>query len=392
MKTYSFTHLSDGALLRHLAATVAGERGATAEVLASIAEVDARRLYAPAGYASMYLYCVHELHLSEQAAYRRILAARTARQFSAIFAAIAEGRLHLSAVTLLAPYLTADTAEGLLAAATHKTKAQIEQLLAERFPRADMPARVQAIAPFPATEQLAPESLGAAPGPSAPGCVGAPPVRLFPGIVGTPAEPPAPVSVAPAPRPRVAPLSPDRFGVQFTMGQSMHGKLQEAQELLGHQVPSGDIAAVLELALDALIGKLKKAKFAATDRPRPGRRRSLEGGRHIPADVRRAVWERDGGQCTYVSDAGHRCDARKGLEFDHLDPVARGGHAAVGRIRLRCRAHNQLEAERVFGTEFMNGKREARRAAAAARTAMKAVALLHQSVQPTALHPAPSPG
>ena len=97
MKSSSLAHLSDGSLLRHLAATVAGERGATADVLASIAEVDARRLYAPAGYTSMYRYCVHELHLSEQAAYRRILAARAARRFRAIFAGVAEGRRSESA-------------------------------------------------------------------------------------------------------------------------------------------------------------------------------------------------------------------------------------------------------------------------------------------------------
>jgi len=80
--------------------------------------------------------------------------------------------------------------------------------------------------------------------------------------------------------------------------------------------------------------------------------------RHIPADVKREVWERDGGQCTYVSDSGRRCEERGLLEFDHMDPVALGGEASIERIRLRCRAHNQLEAELVFGAEFMRYKRE----------------------------------
>jgi 5-methylcytosine-specific restriction endonuclease McrA len=80
--------------------------------------------------------------------------------------------------------------------------------------------------------------------------------------------------------------------------------------------------------------------------------------RTIPADVRRAVWERDEGRCTFVSESGHRCEERRVLEYDHVHPVALGSvHPSVEGIRLRCRAHNQYEAERVFGSEFMEKKR-----------------------------------
>ena len=106
---------------------------------------------------------------------------------------------------------------------------------------------------------------------------------------------------------------------------------------------------------------------------RPGSRgrarRSTAQPRYVPAHVKRAVWERDRGQCTFVGAAGQRCPARKFLEFGHIDPVARGGQATVERVRLRCRGHNQYEAERTFGSGFMSEKREAaRRAAAEART------------------------
>jgi hypothetical protein len=83
------------------------------------------------------------------------------------------------------------------------------------------------------------------------------------------------------------------------------------------------------------------------------------------------VWERDGGQCTFVSEGGRRCEARKALQFDHVLVVARGGEATVDGIRLRCRAHNQFTAERTFGAGFMRHKRisaaELRAAAQAAR-------------------------
>jgi len=74
--------------------------------------------------------------------------------------------------------------------------------------------------------------------------------------------------------------------------------------------------------------------------------------------VRRAVAKRDGRRCTYVGSGGVRCESRKRLEYDHVIPVAHGGEATVKNLRLRCRAHNLLEADREFGEHFMRHKRE----------------------------------
>src|SRR5712671_7030266 len=104
MHAYTLTHLSDAALLRDLAALITRDRITTAALLAHIAEVDARRLYLPAGYSSMHAYCVDELRLSEDAAYKRIQAARAARRFPALFELLAVGELHLAAIVLLAPH------------------------------------------------------------------------------------------------------------------------------------------------------------------------------------------------------------------------------------------------------------------------------------------------
>jgi 5-methylcytosine-specific restriction endonuclease McrA len=354
----SRSQLSDQALLDGLATRLAMECTNTAGILADLAEIDARRLYLPAGYDSMFSFCVGQFHMSEDVAYKRIKAARAARRFPAILEAVATGRLHLSAVVLLAPHLTEHTAEELLAAATHRTKAEIERLLAERFPQPDLMAWVEAI-PQPAlsTEQQAP-------GPVESQVPGSPAAREFetqqaPGPVRAPVTPPAGHD-----RGRVKPLAPQRFAVQFTVSQSAHDKLRYVQELLGHQVPSGDIAQVFEWALDALIPQLEKRKFAATTTPRPSRPRS-QNERCIPAHVRRAVWKRDAGQCTFVSETGHRCDARKPLEFDHVLEIVRGGEASVDDLRLRCRAHNQYAAERTLGAEFMLHKRVAASAARA---------------------------
>ena len=288
-----YSRLSDQTLLQTLADLLAQDRGTTVELLACLAEVDSRKLYLPDGYPSMYAYCVEELHLCEQAAYKRILAARTARRFPAIFGAVAQGRLHLSAVCLLAPHLTEGTANELLTAATHRTKAEIERLLAERFPRPDMLAWVQLMSRPCPTSSVEPSVHVNG--------------QLSPGIVDAP-----PAAAESGDRSRVKPLTPQRFQVQFTMSGEAHDLLRYAQALLGHQVPSGDIGQIFERAMKLLVPHLERTKFAAAQKPRRGQLRSSANPRHVPAHVKRTVWERDGGQCTFVSDGGRRCPRTRG--------------------------------------------------------------------------------
>src|SRR5215471_15524426 len=114
MLGFELGHLADDALLQNLATLVSRDRAVTAALLAYIAEADARRLYAPAGYSSMHEYCVTELHLSDEAAGARIRAARAARRYPVLLVALVEGRLHLTALRLLAPHLTDENAGELI--------------------------------------------------------------------------------------------------------------------------------------------------------------------------------------------------------------------------------------------------------------------------------------
>jgi hypothetical protein len=156
----------------------------------------------------------------------------------------------------------------------------------------------------------------------------------------------------------VTPLSPGRFGLQVTIDDETEDDLRYGQALLGHAIPSGDMAVVLKRLVREGIKSLERRKIGATDHPRRVHRRSAADGRYIAADVRRAVWKRDGGRCTFVSETGQRCPATRKLEFDHVDPYARDGASTVGNVRLLCRAHNQFEAERTYGAELMRHKRE----------------------------------
>ena len=174
MKSYSLSHLADHVLLRDLATLVARDCTTTAEMLAHLAEVEERRLYLPAAHPSMYSYCVHVLGLSEDAAFKRIRAARAAREFPAIFTAVADGRLHLSTVLLLKPHLTADTADDLLSAAARKTRSEVEQLLAQRFPQPDVPTRIEPLSPSISPPLVTESSAAGSPEQQAPGPVAVP--------------------------------------------------------------------------------------------------------------------------------------------------------------------------------------------------------------------------
>jgi 5-methylcytosine-specific restriction endonuclease McrA len=342
MQRYARSHFSDHALIQSALTNAGHERSSTADLIADIAEIDERRLYAPAGYPSTRAWCVGKLGLSDDAALRRITAARTARRFPGIFTALADGRLHLTAVGLLAPHLTEDTARELLRSAVHKSKSEIERLLAERFPKTDLLAWVEDL----------PTGAGS-------------PGEFVPERVEKLLEP----SAGRAGRSCVKPLSADSFGVQFTQCRRAHDKLETIRELLSHEIPSRDLADVVEALCDIADPILRKRRYAATEKQRLGHRCPAAGSRHIPDEVRRAVWERDDGCCTFVSEDGHRCGSRRLVEYDHIEAFARGGEATVDNVRLLCRAHNHYEAERTYGAEFMRHKRIA---AAEARAEAKA--------------------
>jgi 5-methylcytosine-specific restriction endonuclease McrA len=331
MRIESVSHLSDSTLKQELSDVAATDRGTTVRLLVRIAEFDVRKLYLADGYASMYAYCVGELKMSEDIACKRIRAARAARRFPFILHGLADGRLRLSGVVMLAPHLIEGTAE---------------DLLAERFPRPDVPTLIVPLGPAPAVAAQLESPVAAA----------AEPVAVPPSELSA-----ARRIEAQMPRPKVTPTSRGRFALLAPLRQETHDLLREVQDLLGHQVAPGDVDAVLNFALRTAKQKLLQRKCAQTEQPRAGHRSSNPDSRHIPPNVRRAVWQRDGGRCTFTSDLGHRCEERKDLQFDHIEPYAKGGEATLGGIRLLCRAHNQFEAERALGAEFMRHKREAAR-------------------------------
>ena len=319
-------HLSDTELIAEVTRLAASERKAIAELLSAHAELHARRLYHGQVCTSIFTYWTQVLHLAEHAAFNRIEAARAARRFPIIFELLADGRIHLSAVRLLAPHLTEANQQSLLGEASHKSKREVEQIVARVLPRPSVAASVRKL-----PSKRVPEPVVSAP-------TKEPYVQLD-------AQPF--VATTHAQRPKTEPLAPGRFKVQFTVGEATYLKLRRVQGLLRHCLPSGDVSDIFDRALTMLLADLEKSKLAATEHPRISKT-SNKRSRRVPAEVRRAVWARDGGQCRFEGPAG-RCRETGLLEFHHVVPYAQGGPTTTDNLELRCAAHNRYEAERCFG-------------------------------------------
>jgi len=341
--------LSDRDLLAETARVADRERRTTAELLALLAELDSRRLYLGAGYSSLFAYCTQALRFSESAAYSRITAARAARRFPILYTLLTGGDVTLTTVSLLAAHLTDENHESLLGTARHKCKRDVEHLVAGLYAQPDITssirrlsrgcAGVEAQAPNPSSAiVVADDALGPAP---------APPPLTAPRVSSQARAVPSPPIAEAGRRSLVAPLGGDRYLLRVTLSDDARRHLDRARDLLRHAIPTGDAAAIIEKALTVLVDQLERTKFAATPRPREKARKTRTRGRHISSAVKRAVWARDQGRCAFIGSDG-RCSETGFLEFHHVEPFAAGGPADIDNLQLRCRAHNQHEADQFF--------------------------------------------
>ena len=373
------SQLTDAALLQEVRELTQTENRNLSLFLERLAEIDARKLYAQMGYPSLFAFLIQDLKFSEDAAYKRIQAARALSRFPRIGSLLAEGRVHLTAVTLLAPVLTEENHQRVLAQASGKTKLEIERLRSQWAPQPDAPDLVRRLPVSSIQKVDAPaqptgsgtswhreERDGSREGPaneifkisfSGPR---EEPGALLPechGEGGTAeASPRAPSGEGHALRARhdrLTPLSAERIKFQFTGSEALRKKLQRARELLRHKYPSGQLEDIFDEALEALLDKKDPErqlarKTSRRDQITTEKTSDAKPSRYIPQAVKDKVWSRDHGCCQYVSPDGARCQERGGLEYDHIRPWALNGSSTdPANIRLLCRTHNQWRVGRV---------------------------------------------
>jgi len=341
--TPSLESLTDDQILSGLHDLLGQSRRVEAPLVAHIGEVHARHLYARFAASSMFCYCTQVLHLSEGEAQLRIKVAEAARAHPVLLEMLADGRLNLSGIAKLAPVLTADNRDRLLAHAVHKSKHQIEELVAEVAPRPDVPSVIRKLperSVSPPVGVILPDETG---------------VEIVRPVADVDASPPAlPVRIAPpTQRPVIEPLSPARYKVQFTAGPELRDDLQRLRALMRSEAPDGDLAVVIGRAVSELRQRLEARRYAQTKSPRAKIGPADGSSRQVPAATRRVVYRRDGSQCCYVDEQGRRCAERHLLEFHHRDPYARGGSHDPENICLMCHAHNEYLAQLAYGKEKM---------------------------------------
>lgn len=227
----------------------------------------------------MFDFCTRRLGMSEGAAFRRIDAARLAKRFPMLARAIERGDVNLETLVLVRDHLAEANVYEIVAAVSQKSKREVEEIMARPAPRPDVPSSI----------------------------------RKLP--------------------------TPSASGVNAT--NAGRDKLERARDPMRHRNPSGDLAVVVERAVDALLEKLEKERLGAASRPQRNVRTARAG--RVSRAARREVFEGDGEPCTFVSGEGTRCPSRAFLEIDHIESRALGGLGVSANLRVgqstvaRCR-------------------------------------------------------
>ncbi|HET7543898.1 MAG TPA: hypothetical protein VFK05_28700 [Polyangiaceae bacterium] len=405
---YRLVGLGNSELLAGLSALVRQGNALSAQILAHLVELEERLLPLELGFSSLFSYCVEALGMSEGAAGRRVTAARVCRRYPEAFQRVAQGDLHLCALCALAPHLTAEVASELFEACRGKSRRQIEELLAVRFPRPDVREQIRRL---PSRAQCPPVTSQGVPAAGTVEALPAPTPQQAPMISANFSASPTGMTVPDRPRRtrELEPLSVDRFGVHFTADAELRDLIERARALARHRVPNGDLASVMKLMAASFVRQEEKRRFGIGAQPRhshakaeklhrdtpagstrettpPGGAlasvaaateaqtsathlvRRSQHARYLPVKVRRATHDRDRGRCAFVAADGRRCNARAFLEFDHIRPLARRGGADAANIRLLCRAHNHLHARHCFGAMHLAAKIAAKKAYGALRS------------------------
>lgn len=305
-----YVETGDLELERLLRTKASDGRTSTVEVIEILEEFESRKLYLRLGFGSLVEFCIKELKFSESAAYRRVAAMRLAREIPEVKESILDGSLNLVNISRaqslfraedknLTPFsLTAK--KELLKSIENKSRRQAERIMAEKSDFI-----LQTIE-------------------------------------------------------RCIAVKNNKYQITIEIDESLMEKVELFKNLISHRNPNPSLAECFEAMADIAIEKLDLSKATTvaagvgSDAPPPAvahRKRP----KYISAAVRREIWRKAEGKCTFVNGENHqRCNSIFQLEVDHIIPQALGGTSEIENLRLVCRAHNILYARAEFGDEFMN--------------------------------------
>jgi len=359
------------------------EQAAMAEFLVALADFDRRRGWESLGHANLFSFVRVELGLSRSGAYWRVSAARLVQRFPEVIAPLRDGRLCMSTTAELAKVLTKENQDTVLPRYFGLSAREAQEVTAELAPRQEVPARDVVtrveqgrVVQFAAPARPSPEHMLAATPPmtTAPAGESVQTFGLQPALPSRSSAPPT--------RDDVEPLTADLRRLHVTVSREFLQELEQARDGLSHAIPNATTEQVLQAALRLLLEKQARARglvkkprsvpqtpaptMAPNETTTPATPRTTiepdamepihrrtDPREAIPADVRRAVWERDQGRCTWPLDSGGVCGSTHRLELDHVVPWAQGGAPTVANLRVVCHSHNSLAARQTFGERWM---------------------------------------
>ena len=311
------------ALAARLASLLRQEQHAMADFLAALAEFDQRRGWLELGHSGLFPFLHRELGLSKAAAFFRMTAATLIQRFPEILEPLRDGRLCLTTMASLAKVLTPENRAEVLPRFFRRSKQEAAVIAAELCPVASPPSRT-VVTTVPAPVASA-SQVGRAPS------VGTDQVR--PDEPGRPegvSEAPSVAPALPAPvRPMaVEPLTASQVRLHLTVPPEFLEKLEAARLALSHSMPGASAVDVITAGLDLLLQRDAKRKgLVESPRPAPPEEQAEPGAAHVPAAVRREVWERDGGCCQWPVSLGRRL--RLAPPAPARSPGDAGGRRAV---------------------------------------------------------------
>lgn len=319
MRNKQFKGLTNEQLIASLRRANDDSNAITLRIIYLLMETEERRLYLVDACSSMFDFCVRRLNMSEGVAYLRLAAARLVSEFPTLARRIESGELHLTALVLLRPHLTADNVDELADAVRGMSKRRVTEYLASREPRTSLP-------PGPSKLRKVPKAKTA---------------NAF----------------EPKLEREIELVADMQYRLGMTLDRDERDEVLFVRDLMMHRNPSGDLKAVVMAAVRWYRIQLEREIHAKTSRPKtPKEKPSVAKTDGISRAVRREVFARDGHRCTYTNKKGERCPSTALLELHHLVSPHHGGSNGADNVSVRCRSHNLWHAETDFGKQYVREK------------------------------------
>lgn len=300
------------------------EREVQAVFLLHLREVERRGVHLQMGFGSLFDYMVKSLNYSESAAYRRIQAMRLMKSVPEVQEKIKSGELNLTTAAQVQSFFKAEEKRQ-----GHKAPEEKQNLVASVQNKSSREVERHLLSLQPQSE-----------------------------IAGE----------------KIRQVTEAHVEIKMTITEDLKKKFDRLKSLFSHVHPEMTYQQLFELLADRALKQVdpllkpvhakkpeaKKSvekKCDATPAPKvngqtvpfvspsTGPAASLSGERRLPESLKRAVWQRDGGKCTfYDPKTGYRCESIHQIQVDHIKPLAFGGGSAIDNLRLLCAQHNRWRA------------------------------------------------